>query len=113
MDELRVAALASLTPPAAADEDPLSDPRTQQALCDRWAADQGYVITRQLLGWGMSPDHRGLWADVDAGQIDLFVTPSRRVLARIVRSVEEFTAECARRGIRLETVRPEEPDPAP
>ena len=39
----------------------------------------------------------------------VFVAPNRRVLARALRSVEEFTAECERRGIRLETVCQDEP----
>ena len=35
----------------------------------------------------LRPDHCGLWADVDAGLVDLFVAPSQRVLARALTSV--------------------------
>jgi hypothetical protein len=41
--------------------------------------------------------------------VDLFVAPSSRVLERALASVEEFTAECARRGVRVETVGSAEP----
>jgi hypothetical protein len=110
MDELRVAAIASLAPLEDLDADPFAvDTRSQHAMCASWAARQGYVVTRQLLVYGLRTDHRGLWCDVDAGQVDLFVTPNHRVLARALRSVEEFTAECARRGVRLETAGLDEP----
>ncbi|MFD9335411.1 hypothetical protein ACFWBF_13545 [Streptomyces sp. NPDC060028] len=110
MDELRVAAIASLAPLEELDADPFAvDTRTQYAMCARWAADRGYVVTRQLLIYGLRADHCGLWSDIDAGQVDLFVTPNHRVLARALRSVEEFTAECERRGVRLETAGLDEP----
>ncbi|MFG2292540.1 hypothetical protein [Streptomyces sp. NPDC048603] len=110
MDELRVAAIASLVPLEQLDADPfVVDTRSQQAMCARWAADQGYVVTRQLLFYGMRTDHCALWTDVDAGQVDLFVAPNQRVLRRALRSVEEFTAECERRGVRLETAGLDEP----
>ncbi|WP_328446365.1 hypothetical protein OG780_08845 [Streptomyces sp. NBC_00386] len=107
---LRVTAIASLTPLEELDEDPfLVDSRSQHAMCARWAAEHGYVVTRELLVRGLRPDHRSLWADVEAGLVDLFVAPSRRVLERALASVEEFTAECARRGVRVETVGTAEP----
>ncbi|MFJ7204938.1 hypothetical protein ACIQWR_15525 [Streptomyces sp. NPDC098789] len=110
MDELRVAAIASLTPLEELDADPfVVDTRTQHAMCARWAADHGYVVTRKLLVYGLRADHCGLWSDVDSGQVDLFVVPNDRVLRRALRSVEEFTAECERRGVRLETAGHEEP----
>ncbi|MER5933457.1 hypothetical protein [Streptomyces sp. NPDC002054] len=110
MDALRVAAIASLVPLEHLDADPfVVDTRSQHAMCARWAADQGYVVTRQLLFYGLRADHCALWADVDAGQVDLFVAPNRRVLERALRSVEEFTAECERRGVRLETAGLDEP----
>ncbi|MFE2303868.1 hypothetical protein ACFXAW_37405 [Streptomyces sp. NPDC059445] len=107
---LRVTAIASLTPLEELDEDPfLVDSRSQHAMCARWAAERGYVVTRELLVRGLRPDHRSLWADVEAGLVDLFVAPSARVLERALASVEEFTAECARRGVRVETVGTAEP----
>ncbi|MER5493659.1 hypothetical protein ACWD6I_17300 [Streptomyces sp. NPDC002454] len=107
---VRVAAIASLTPLEELDADPfLVDSRSQYAMCARWAAAQGYVITRELLVHALRFDHRALWTDVDDGQVDLFVAPSRRVLERALRSVDEFTAECARRGVRVETVGSAEP----
>ncbi|MCT9006632.1 hypothetical protein [Streptomyces rhizosphaerihabitans] len=107
---LRVTAIASLTPLEELDADPfLVDSRSQHAMCARWAAEHGYVVTRELLVRGLRPDHRSLWADVEAGLVDLFVAPSRRVLERALASVEEFTAECARRGVRVETVGTAEP----
>ncbi|MGW3493692.1 hypothetical protein [Streptomyces sp. NPDC001020] len=106
---VKVAAIAGLTPLEELDADPfLVDSRSQHAMCASWAAERGYVVTRELLVRGLRPDHRALWADVEAGQVDLFVAPSRRVLERALSSVDEFTAECARRGVRVETVgRPE------
>ncbi|MFD6889839.1 hypothetical protein [Streptomyces sp. NPDC059957] len=110
MDELRVAAIASLAPLEDLDEDPFAvDTRSQHAMCARWAADRGYVVTRQLFVYGLRADHCGLWNDIDAGRVDLFVTANHRVLTRALRSVEEFTAECARRGVRLETAGLDEP----
>ncbi|MGW7099406.1 hypothetical protein [Streptomyces sp. NPDC054838] len=110
MDALRVAAIASLAPLEELDADPFAvDTRGQHAMCARWAADHGYVVTRHLLVYGLRADHCGLWRDIDAGQVDLFVTANRRVLARALRSVEEFTAECERRGVRLETAGQDEP----
>ncbi|MFD5814334.1 hypothetical protein [Streptomyces sp. NPDC127038] len=107
---LRVMAIASLTPLEELDEDPfLVDSRSQYAMCARWAAEHGHVVTRELLVRGLRPDHRSLWADVEAGLVDLFVSPSHRVLERALASVEEFTAECARRGVRVETVGTAEP----
>ncbi|MEU3408031.1 hypothetical protein [Streptomyces sp. NPDC006670] len=114
MDALRVAAIASLAPLEDLDADPFAvDTRSQHAMCARWAAAQGYVVTRQLLFYGLRADHCGLWSDVDAGQVDLFVAPNRRVLTRALRSVEEFAAECARRGVRLETAGLDEPSYTP
>ncbi|MFD9406857.1 hypothetical protein ACFWBN_07505 [Streptomyces sp. NPDC059989] len=110
MEELRVAAIASLAPLEDLDADPFAvDTRSQHAMCARWAADRGYVVTRHLLVYGLRPDHCGLWSDIDDGQVDLFVAANHRVLARALRSVEEFTAECERRGVRLETAGHEEP----
>ncbi|MCX4658996.1 hypothetical protein [Streptomyces uncialis] len=107
---VRVAAIASLTPLEELDADPfLVDSRSQYAMCARWAAAQGYVITRELLVHALRYDHCALWSDVDDGQVDLFVAPSRRVLERALRSVDDFTAECGRRGVRVETVGTEEP----
>ena len=109
MGPVRVTAIASLTPLERLDDDPfLVDSRSQHAMCARWAAEQGYVVTRELLVSGLRPDHDALWDDVRPGQ-DLFVAPSHRVLRSALSSVEEFTAECARRGVRVETVGHEEP----
>ncbi|MCF3119883.1 hypothetical protein IPZ68_09195 [Streptomyces arenae] len=106
----RVAAIASLTPLEELDADPfLVDSRSQHAMCARWAAAQGYVITRELVVRGLRTDHALLWGDVEAGFVDLFVVPSRRVLERALRSADEFTAECARRGVRIETAGLAEP----
>ncbi|WP_329205755.1 hypothetical protein OG257_07140 [Streptomyces sp. NBC_00683] len=103
IDGVRVAAIASLTPLEELDGDPfIVDTRSQHAMCARWAADQGYVVTRQLRVYGLRPDHHALWADVEGGQVELFVAPNDRVLARAVASVPDFAAECARRGVRLE-----------
>ncbi|OEJ41794.1 hypothetical protein AR457_06665 [Streptomyces agglomeratus] len=110
MDDVRVAVITSLTPLEELDSDPfLVDTRGQQAMCARWAADKGYAVTRQLLCYGMRPDHRALWADVDAGAVDLFLAANERVLARALTSVREFSAECERRGVRLETAGLDEP----
>lgn len=107
---VRVAAIASLTPLEELEADPfLVDSRSQHAMCARWAAERGYVVTRELLVRGLRPDHCALWSDVDAGLVDLFVAPSHRVLERAFASVDDFTAECARRGIRVETVGHAEP----
>lgn len=107
---VRVAAIASLTPLEELEADPfLVDSRGQHAMCARWAAERGYVITRELLVRGLRPDHCALWSDVEAGLVDLFVAPSRRVLERALTSVDEFTAECARRGVSVETVGRAEP----
>ncbi|MFF4834999.1 hypothetical protein [Streptomyces sp. NPDC001315] len=54
-------------------------------------------------------DHLGLWADVEPGEVELFVAPSRRAPGRAFRSADDFTAECARRGVRLETAGLAEP----
>ncbi|MCX4680210.1 hypothetical protein OG413_33900 [Streptomyces sp. NBC_01433] len=110
MGDVRVAAIASLTPLEELDGDPfLVDTRGQQAMCARWAAGRGYVITRQLRVYGLRPDHYALWNDVEDGQVDLFVAPNGRVLARALTSVPEFTAECERRGVRLELAGLDEP----
>ncbi|MFF4390398.1 hypothetical protein ACFY0G_26985 [Streptomyces sp. NPDC001552] len=110
MEELRVAAITSLAPLEDLDADPFAvDTRGQHSMCARWAADRGYVVTKQLLVYGLRADHCGLWSDVDTGQVDLFVAANHRVLAHALRSVEEFTAECERRGVRLETAGDEEP----
>ncbi|MGW9027759.1 hypothetical protein ACWGQ5_27065 [Streptomyces sp. NPDC055722] len=107
---IRVTAIASLTPLEELDADPfLVDSRSQHAMCARWAAERGYVVTRELLVRGLRHDHSALWADVEAGLVDLFVAPSRRVLERALSSVDDFTAECARRGVRVETVGRAEP----
>ncbi|MFJ8357927.1 hypothetical protein [Streptomyces sp. NPDC093984] len=107
---VRVTAIASLTPLEELDAEPfLVDSRSQYAMCARWAAERGYVVTRELLVRGLRPDHCALWTDVEAGLVDLFVAPSRRVLERALTSVDEFTAECARRGVRVETVGCAEP----
>ncbi|MEU9997004.1 recombinase family protein [Streptomyces sp. NPDC050848] len=110
MDDVRVAAIASLTPLEELDSDPfLVDTRSQHAMCARWALDKGYVVTRQLLFYGIRPDHDALWVDVEAGQVDLFVAPNERVLARALTDVPGFLAECDRRGVRLETAGLDEP----
>ncbi|WP_338674011.1 hypothetical protein V1460_13755 [Streptomyces sp. SCSIO 30461] len=107
---LRAASIASLTPLEELDGEPfLVDTRSQHAMCAYWAADKGYVVTRELLLYGLRPDHGVLWADVDAGLVDLFVAPNDRVLARAVTSVPDFSAECERRGVRLETAGLDEP----
>ncbi|MCO6716979.1 hypothetical protein KQH23_31620, partial [Streptomyces sp. CHB19.2] len=79
------------------------DSRSQHAMCARWAGERGHVVARELLVRGLRPDHSLLWEGVRPGA-DLFVAPSLRVLERALSSVEEFTAECARRGVRVETV---------
>ncbi|MFI1886180.1 hypothetical protein [Streptomyces jumonjinensis] len=110
MNGLRVATIASLTPLEELDREPfLVDTRGQQAMCARWAAEHGHTVTRQLLFYGLRPDHRGLWADVDDGQVELFVAANERVLARALTSVGEFVAECERRGVALETAGMDEP----
>lgn len=110
MDDVRVAAIASLTPLEELDSDPfLVDTRSQQEMCARWAEHKGYVVARQLLCYGIRPDHAALWADVDAGQVDLFVAPNERVLARALTDVPAFFAECERRGVRAETACLDEP----
>ncbi|MEU8887975.1 hypothetical protein [Streptomyces sp. NPDC048442] len=109
-DDVRVAAIASLTPLEELDHDPfLVDTRSQHAMCVRWAADKGYVVTRQLVLHGLRSDHRALWADVDAGAVDCFVVPNERVLEKALASARDFTAECERRGVRLETAGLDEP----
>ena len=109
MGRARVTAIASLTPLEELDRDPfLVDSRGQHAMCARWAAEQGYVVARELLVRGLRPDHCLLWEGVRPGT-DLFVAPSLRVLERALSSVEEFAAECARRGVRVETVGRAEP----
>ncbi|MFF9407504.1 hypothetical protein ACF1B0_18545 [Streptomyces anandii] len=106
---VRVTAIASLTPLEELNDDPfLVDSRSQHAMCARWAAEHGYVVARELLVGGLRADHCALWDGVRPG-VDLFVAPSRRVLERAMASVEEFTAECARRGVRVETVGQAEP----
>ncbi|WP_105970129.1 hypothetical protein [Streptomyces geranii] len=105
----RVTAIASLTPLEELDEEPfLVDSRSQHAMCARWAAEHGYVVARELLVRGLRPDHCALWDGVEPG-LDLFVAPSQRVLEQALTSVDEFTAECARRGVRVETVGRAEP----
>ncbi|MFH9013152.1 hypothetical protein ACH4C6_17455 [Streptomyces sp. NPDC017943] len=109
MGPVRVTAIASLTPLEELDEDPfLVDSRSQHAMCARWAAERGYVVSRELLVRGLRPDHGALWDGVRPGH-DVFVAPSRRVLESALASVEEFAAECARRGVRVETVGHAEP----
>ncbi|MBC2865318.1 hypothetical protein [Streptomyces mexicanus] len=106
---VQVTAIASLTPLEELHDDPfLVDSRSQHAMCARWAAERGYVVTRELLVRGLRPDHCALWDGMRPG-VDLFVAPSRRVLERALSSVEDFTAECARRGVRVETVGRAEP----
>ncbi|MFE4454257.1 hypothetical protein [Streptomyces sp. NPDC056796] len=108
--DVRVAAIASLTPLEELDGDPfLVDTRSQHAMCARWAADRGYVVTRQLRVYGLRPDHHALWAGTGGAEVELFVAPNDRVLARAVASVPDFAAECARRGVRLEYAGLEEP----
>ncbi|MEW1719958.1 hypothetical protein [Streptomyces sp. NPDC093109] len=108
--EVRVAVIASHTPLEELDSDPfLVDTRGQHAMCARWAEDRGYAVTRQLLLYRLRPDHRGLWLDVEAGLVDVFVAAGDRVLERAFTSADAFAAECARRGVRLETVGLDEP----
>lgn len=107
---VRVTAIASLTPLEELDADPfLVDSRSQHAMCAQWASARGYVVTRELVVRGLPSDHAVLWTDVDEGLVDLFVVPSRRVLDRALRSADEFTAECGRRGVRIETAGLAEP----
>ncbi|MEU0127921.1 MULTISPECIES: hypothetical protein [unclassified Streptomyces] len=109
--DVRVAAIASLTPLEELDGDPfLVDTRSQHAMCARWAADQGYVVTRQLRVYGLRPDHHALWGGADGGHVELFVAPNGRVLERALVSVPGFEAECERRGVRLELAGLEEPE---
>jgi hypothetical protein len=109
MGAVRVTAIASLTPLEELEADPfLVDSRSQHAMCARWAAERGYVVARELLVSGLRPDHGVLWDGIRPG-IDVFVAPSHRVLESALASVEEFTAECARRGVRVETVGSAEP----
>ncbi|MEV5432097.1 hypothetical protein [Streptomyces sp. NPDC052701] len=109
MGPVRVTAIASLTPLEELDADPfLVDSRSQYAMCARWAAERGYVVTRELLVRGLRPDHGVLWDGVRPG-LDVFVAPSRRVLESALSSAEEFAAECARRGVRVETAGLREP----
>jgi hypothetical protein len=109
MGPVRVTAIASLTPLEELDADPfLVDSRSQHAMCARWAAERGYVVSRELLVRALRPDHCALWDGVRPG-VDVFVAPSRRVLESALTSVDEFTAECARRGVRVETVGCAEP----
>ncbi|MEN3583379.1 MULTISPECIES: hypothetical protein [unclassified Streptomyces] len=106
---VRVTALASLTPLEELDTDPfLVDSRSQHAMCARWAVERGYVVARELLVSGVRADHEALWEGVSPGR-DVFVAPSRRVLEGALSSVADFTAECARRGVRVETVGRAEP----
>ncbi len=109
MGPVRVTAIVSLTPLEELEADPfLVDARSQHAMCARWAAERGYIVGRELLVRGLRPDHCVLWDGVRPGA-DLFVAPSRRVLESALSSVEEFLAECARRGVRVETVGSAEP----
>jgi hypothetical protein len=109
MGPVRVTAIASLTPLEELEADPfLVDSRSQHAMCARWAAERGYIVSRELLVRGLRADHGVLWDGVRPGT-DLFVAPSRRVLESALSSVEEFVAECARRGVRVETVGSAEP----
>ncbi|MER5630637.1 hypothetical protein [Streptomyces nitrosporeus] len=112
MGDVRVAAIASLTPLEELDGDPfLVDTRSQHAMCARWAAGRGYVVTRQLRVYGLPPDHRALWEEDegDGGGVEVFVVPNDRVLARALASAGGFAAECERRGVRLEFAGLEEP----
>ncbi|MEU0475164.1 hypothetical protein ACWEWP_20420 [Streptomyces olivaceus] len=109
MGPVRVTAIASLTPLEQLDDDPfLVDSRSQHAMCARWAAEHGYVVARELLVRGLRTDHDALWDGLRPGH-DLFVAPSRRVLESALSSVDDFVAECARRGVRVETVGHAEP----
>ncbi|MFF2655265.1 hypothetical protein [Streptomyces sp. NPDC058045] len=107
---MRVTAIASLVPLEELEDDPfLVDSRSQHAMCRAWAADRGHTVTHELLLHALRPDHRALWSDVDEGLVDAFVAPSLRVLERALSSVPDFTAECARRGVPLETAGLAEP----
>jgi hypothetical protein len=106
---VHVTAIAGLTPLEELEADPfLVDSRGQRAHMACWAAERGYVVARQLLVRGLRPDHSALWDGVRPG-LDLFVAPSLRVLRCALASLEEFTAECARRGVGVETVDCAEP----
>ncbi|MFI9628560.1 hypothetical protein [Streptomyces sp. NPDC052042] len=108
--DVRVAVIASLTPLEELDSDPfLVDTRGQHDMCARWAADKGYVVTRQLRFYRLRPDHHALWTDVESGDVEGFVAANDRVLERALTSVPEFAAECARRGVRLEIAGLDEP----
>jgi hypothetical protein len=109
MGPVRVTAIASLTPLEELDADPfLVDSRGQHAMCACWAAQRGYVVSRELVVRGLRADHCVLWDGVRPGA-DLFVAPSRRVLESALSDVGEFLEECARRGVRVETVGLAEP----
>ncbi|MFI6938423.1 hypothetical protein ACIBI4_04040 [Streptomyces sp. NPDC050418] len=105
MAQLRVAAIASLTPLEELDREPfLVDSRSQYAMCAQWAADRGHVIARELLLHALRADHDALWQAVEEGDVNAFVAPNERVLRRALRSLPEFTAECVRRDVPLATV---------
>ncbi|MEZ7005996.1 hypothetical protein [Streptomyces sp. AD55] len=109
MSPLRVTAIATLTPLERLEDDPfLVDSRSQHAMCARWAAERGLAVARELLVCSLRIDHDALWDGVRPGR-DLFVAPSLRVLECALSSAAEFTAECARRGVRVETVGHAEP----
>ena len=73
MGPVRVTAIASLTPLEELDADPfLVDSRSQHAMCARWAAERGYIVSRELLVRGLRADHCVLWDGVRPGT-DLFV----------------------------------------
>src|ERR1044072_8656382 len=101
---LRVTAIANLTTHEALDDVPfLVDSRSQHAMCARWAAERGHVVTRELLVCALRPDPGVLWDGARPGR-DLLVAPSLRGVRGALVSVDEFPAECPPRGVRVETV---------
>ncbi|MFH8567794.1 hypothetical protein [Streptomyces sp. NPDC017993] len=110
MNPVRVTAIACLMPLSELDEDPfLVDDRTQHDMCKQWAAARDYRLTCRLSLHRLRADHQALWSDVQAGLVDVFVTPNRRALENAISGADEFTARCAAAGVRLETADLDEP----
>ncbi|MER7991058.1 hypothetical protein ABTY53_36580 [Streptomyces noursei] len=110
MNSVRVTAIACLMPLSELHEDPfLVDDRSQHAMCKQWAAARDYRLTCQLSLHQLRADHSALWHDVEAGLVDVFVTPNRRALEYAIDGADEFGARCAAAGVRLETADLDEP----
>ncbi|MFF3762708.1 hypothetical protein ACFYYR_01220 [Streptomyces sp. NPDC001922] len=108
---MRVSTITCQTPlDEALDSDPfLADARTQQRLCEEWAARHGHTVHVQHTTHDSTGTSWGWWKDADDGLVDIFLAPNRRVLERALRDVGAFEAECKRRGIRVETTGLPEP----